>query len=1306
MTTAEGPKGKTQTASANYARVGGDLAVSVFDGLNEAEVVNLLTRRLGEEEVARLRETSTAYLEALRKYEVQSYLRLGSAKNYVPLRAKGDFLGATDIASALQTSFRKNRRQIFITGSPGAGKSTLLRHLAHMAWDHPEECGLDQRHIALPLRLRFVAESSGSSLEEKILGALARANDVELRSSQIPNGFLDNWSDLLKAPWLFLIDGLDEVASEKREEALRWVERLVHEGRRVVLTSRPVSFTPRDFDFLFSQFEILPFTRDEQAALARSWIPEAANAFLQEWARFSDGELGGTPLLLTIAMDVFRRGGRLPRKRSELYREFVAECWKEGLYRGKEDLGEPLRELAPLLLPLCLRQIAVVMTDRKAAGPALDFAEDAPVIDQKIREVVAKSLGVSSLVAESRANALIAFLGSHSGVFVRKEQEFEWLHPTFREFLAAEAIAREEVDIDLSEALARSADPAWRQIALFLLSIVSEKTSAQHLLEQLLASRPDSRELVGVAIAEGVDVAPAFAAEQTQRLADSLKEMPRGNLCERLLDHKTTSVERLRTALLVLSGTDSYLRGYYDALANYLAEDAVRYGERQSAAIEDLQGLHAVDTLLSLARDEATPFAVCLDAVNSLFTLRETGAAESALFDLLSRPNENPKSWSSISNVVAKAGSAELYAKLGTSGIITDEQWRVLLTELDDSNERVLADLIDNFSLTPSQRDLCRVRATRVADDLVSYAKSTSSPGVAEAAVALLARRKEASALLEVIQASQVSASLKLVALRALIAENRADELRKVVAAALPYGLRRRAAEKLYNLPNLDEETASLLSAFFEERPKKRTRLLDRRLFCKYRMGDVEATTALCEEAFHLNPNNSWRLGIYGDALDRLARSDDALVAFDKALEIGPWNAYARARRASICLARSEIDRATQDVLQLSREESPTWFWPTAAEILHRIRRLDDAQNWIDYAIVHNRDRDSKLLIERAKIWRDGGKFDLALADLQTIETDDPWFEVARLEVAILYRITEQHQKAYDEYADILSRNPEFLSVRSALAEMAIVLNGPNSKALVEAVIEDNPDEPYYRYQLALCEARRGDAKHLRITARNLLATDIKANDEDPALTSNKVLYNLAVGLLAEAQALIGRLVSANRMDILASQTVPELVALSSALPADTELRTCLSHLRNVLWPTGVEMVWGDRPSVLRRLKEGVYPFPIYCQLAAIGGLEEHGELGKRILYSVPRAFRCIVIMSLQQPERIFGQCNFKMDESANYELKFCDGIDTMLSTNLAAFIEQYDVSKLMFFETDLKERFDKAIKTNRFAVETSLVRQ
>lgn len=1306
MTSAEGLKGKTLTASANYARVEGNLTVSVFDGLNEAEVVDLLTRRLGEEEVARLRQTSTAYLEALRKYEVQTYLRLGSAKSYVPLRAKGEFLGATDIASALQTSFRRNRHQIFITGSPGAGKSTLLRHLAHMAWDQPEECGLDQRHIALPLRLRFVAESSGSSLEEKILGALARANDVELRSSQIPDGFLDNWADLLRAPWLFLIDGLDEVASEKREEALRWIERLVHEGRRVVITSRPISFTPQEFGLLFSQFEILPFTRDEQAALARSRMPEAANAFLQEWSRFSDGELGGTPLLLAIAMDVFRRSGQLPRKRSELYRDFVAECWKEGLNRGKVDLGEPLRELAPLLLPLCLRQIAVVMTDRKGAGPALDFAEDAPIIERKIQEVVAKSLGVSSLVAESRASALIAFLGSHSGVFVCKEQEFEWLHPTFREFLAAEAIALKEVDIDQSEALGRSADPTWRQIALFLLSIVSEKTSAQHLLEQLLASRPDSRELVGVAIAEGVDVAPAFAAEQMQRLADALKEVSHGNLCERLLSLNTTSVARLRTALLVLSGTDISLQRYYDALANHLAEDAVRYGKRQSAAIEDLEGLHAIDVLLRLACDETTPFAVCLDAVSSLFTLRETKAAESALFDLLSRPEDNAKSWPAVSNVVAKVGSADLYARLATSGVITDQQWRVLLTELDDANEKVLADLIDNVSLTASQRDICRVRATRVASDLLAYAKNTSSPKVAEAAVALLARRKDASALLEVVQASEVSASLKLMALRALIAENLTDELRKVVAGSLPYGLRRRAAEKLYNLPSLDEETATLLSTFFEERTKKRTRLLDRRLFTKYRMGDAEATIELCEEAFSLDPKNSWRLGIYANALESVARSDDALVAFDKALEIEPGNAYALARRASICLARSELDRAAQDVLQLTREVAPDWFLPTAAEILHRIRRLDEAENWIDYAIVRNRDRESELFIARAKIWRDSGKFDLALADLVAIEPGDPWFEDARLEVAVLYRITEQHHKAYDEYADILSRNPEFLSVRSALAEMAIVLNEPNSRTLVEAVIEGNPDEPYYRYQLALWEARRGDAMNLRATAKNLLATDVWASDENPTLTSNKVLYNFAAGQPAEAQLLIGRLVLGHRMDILASQTVPELVALSSTLSANAELRTCLSQLRDALWPTGVEMAWGDRPTVLRRLKEGVYPFPMYCQLAAISGLDAYGDLGKRVLYSVPQTVRCVVIMSLQQPERIFGQCNFKMDESAEYDLKFCEGIDTMLSTNLAAFISQYDVSKLMFLEADLKGRFDKAIKTNRFAVDTSLVRQ
>jgi predicted NACHT family NTPase len=111
-------------------------------------------------------------------------------------------------------SFSAGTRQLLIEGLPGSGKSTLLRQIARHAWDKPDSVGLDQRYIALPLRLRSYAQADRASREDRIWRAIDRAQELDIDGSRPPAGFYEAWPRQLAARWLFLLDGFDEIPEE------------------------------------------------------------------------------------------------------------------------------------------------------------------------------------------------------------------------------------------------------------------------------------------------------------------------------------------------------------------------------------------------------------------------------------------------------------------------------------------------------------------------------------------------------------------------------------------------------------------------------------------------------------------------------------------------------------------------------------------------------------------------------------------------------------------------------------------------------------------------------------------------------------------------------------------------------------------------------------------------------------------------------------------------------------------------------------------------------------------------------------
>jgi len=421
--------------------------VSVFKGATAESVRQALQKILERIASDRYSASLQEYFRALRRYCAElPYLTLTDIrppKNldevYVPLRARprekeplprqpaaqGESLTVEQVLRQTQTP------HLLILGQPGAGKSTLLRQLAERAYDDPHSIGLERPHLPLLLPLRALALADGS-LEERLNQALK--HEIRLPRA-LPDGFLDALPQHLDVPWLFLLDGLDEVPADSYLSLTRWISDLLARPdiARVIITSRPSAYTEKEWDTArLSVYEIQPFTRDQTAELVRRWFGEEASAFLQALETVRSGVLTETPLLITIAAKVYLERKSLPERRSQLYQEFVDIWLDEAKKRGLRD------ELDPDVLDLAqpaLAHLALAMTDHP------DWMDE-----KTLKPVVADYLN-EQLNLKARAPAVaerfLRVMARRSGVLLKREERYEWVHPTFREYFASRCLILE-----------------------------------------------------------------------------------------------------------------------------------------------------------------------------------------------------------------------------------------------------------------------------------------------------------------------------------------------------------------------------------------------------------------------------------------------------------------------------------------------------------------------------------------------------------------------------------------------------------------------------------------------------------------------------------------------------------------------------------------------------------------------------------------------------------------------------------------------------------------------------------------------
>jgi HEAT repeat protein len=435
----------------------------IYQGADAERVCELLSQKLSKIEEDAHQRSLLDYFSALRHHCANfPYLSLislpGSSQKtlneiYVPPHVRRVTANGVEDADLtieellLPIPDTPDKIHVLLLGEAGAGKSSAMRQIALRSWDNPAAIRLDRPHIPMIVKLQALASVEGA-LDTRLLNALYQSHEFVL-SRQPPADYFTQWSRIMNAPWLLLFDGLDEVPTDQRPGLLAWLKAMLasfqKERHRVVIGSRHIA----DSDLLsrdqFSVFELQPFLPEQRQEFAGRWFGDQASAFVHEMKSVEDGEMPGTPLLLTIAASVYSHDGSLPDNPARLYERYIdiwlAEAKQQGL---RNELEAELTEIA---LPL-LENLALSMTENLENISKQSLI---PVAADFIR----RSLSLSNLLSEIRGELFLEVMGRRSGVFSLRDETVEWGHPSFREYLAARALERQR-------------DGAWNNFALLI----------------------------------------------------------------------------------------------------------------------------------------------------------------------------------------------------------------------------------------------------------------------------------------------------------------------------------------------------------------------------------------------------------------------------------------------------------------------------------------------------------------------------------------------------------------------------------------------------------------------------------------------------------------------------------------------------------------------------------------------------------------------------------------------------------------------------------------------------------------------
>jgi len=393
--------------------------------------------------------------------------------------------------------------RVAIVGGAGCGKTTFLSFvaasLAAALAGHDLDTRLKPRQPGAPLpiplfaplrfwnryrdaclvrRDRIIDDPDAGTLAGFLLWFLRyRYKNFEAAS--------DFFERLLKGRGcLIMLDGLDEVVSPAERRVVRdAVGRLLdnqYPGTDCLVTAREAGYRDAPFGNDFLRCDVQPMTEDQIATLVEAWcaqiwqqesdcdtasreLLEAITTLNKGRARRGQEPLIATPLLVTMVVSVKYSRRELPRERAKLY-DACVDVVLESQYTGYEDEAGARRAVVdwggpPDKQREWLSQLAFEMHQGGAAGATAD--------EDQVRAVLEPLL--SQRGEQPLLGRFMAAVRGRGGLFEERGEQYQFMHLTFQEFLAAQHLARQWAVLpNRDQFLAEAAADEWWREALLL----------------------------------------------------------------------------------------------------------------------------------------------------------------------------------------------------------------------------------------------------------------------------------------------------------------------------------------------------------------------------------------------------------------------------------------------------------------------------------------------------------------------------------------------------------------------------------------------------------------------------------------------------------------------------------------------------------------------------------------------------------------------------------------------------------------------------------------------------------------------
>jgi predicted NACHT family NTPase len=350
------------------------------------------------------------------------------------------------------------KQYLMVLGGPGAGKSTFLRRMGLEALKGKKG---NFKHACIPVFIELKKFNTGEINIEKEIAE-------EFRICGFPSHEEFTAKALEQGKLLILLDGLDEVPTERMNEAIRQIQNFVdlHDQNRFITSCR-VAANRQNFR-RFTDVEMADFDDAQIEKFITNWFRSEPQTGEDCWQKLNNEEhksakeLTQTPLLLTLVCLLYQRSRKFPTNRATLYERalrVLLEEWagEKGIFQ--DDLYKGLDTKRKEMM---LSEIAhhAFQADRL-------FLPRREITDQ-IEQLLKEMLPDEKLI---NGTAVLKSIEVQHGVLVeRAEGIYSFSHLTLQEYLTAQYIDdHRQIETLVTEHLT---DRRWQEVFLLVAGLM------------------------------------------------------------------------------------------------------------------------------------------------------------------------------------------------------------------------------------------------------------------------------------------------------------------------------------------------------------------------------------------------------------------------------------------------------------------------------------------------------------------------------------------------------------------------------------------------------------------------------------------------------------------------------------------------------------------------------------------------------------------------------------------------------------------------------------------------------------------